>query len=116
MVLKQYPYTLKYFLIKNKIKNPLEHNADFWSNYDLRILPEIWMNQEFDSEHRSCDRLNGGFNVNEGDFEGGLFHVSSDLNVVQHQTNVLRVHLPKLVLEHFFTLSSIRLIWCFSGF
>jgi hypothetical protein len=46
--------------------------------------PKLGLNDQPDPEDRSCDGLNRGFDVDEGNLEGGFLDVSSGLNVMQH--------------------------------
>jgi hypothetical protein len=68
--------------------------------------PEVGIDDEPDSEHGPGDGLDGGLDVDERHLEGRLLHVGACLDVVQHQPNVLRVHLAEFLLKKYQILAS----------
>ena len=59
--------------------------------------PEVWRHGEPDPEHRPCDGLDGGLDVDERDLEGGLLDVVAGAHVVDEVTDFLPVHLAQIV-------------------
>ena len=57
------------------------------------VLPEVRLNNKPNSEDGSGDGLNRGIDFDQRNFERGLLHVRTSLDVMEHQANFLRVHL-----------------------